>query len=228
LGVEDGERVFRLPGKPRTLAALNRLIAASAPPFAGSSRAVLGEGQPGAAIAFVGEQPGDQEDKEGRPFVGPAGRLLDKLMSQAGLARERAYLTNAVKHFKFEQPASAACTSAPQQERSNTTAGGSISNSTSSARALSSRWARALCALAGRTLSISAHRGPIAFGQRAGYVTVHPSMLLRIPDAVARRAERACFLSDLKRIRALAEAIPSAQPRSARRRSPAHAPPPAG
>lgn len=218
-----------MPGKPRTLAALNRIIAASAPPFEGSSRAVLGEGPTGAPIAFVGEQPGDQEDKQGRVFVGPAGRLLDGLMSQAGLARERVYLTNAVKHFKFEQRGKRRLHKRPTaREIEHYRWWLDLELDFVGPRIVVALGASAVRALAGRTLSISAHRGPITFGQRAGYVTVHPSMLLRIPEAAARRAARARFLSDLKRIRALAEASPSVQPRSARRRSPAHAPPPGG
>src|SRR5262245_13431130 len=91
------------PEDPPTLEALNRLIATSPPLVEGSTQAVLGEGPVGAALAFVGEQPGDQEDLQGRPFVGPAGQLLDHALAEAGIDRARCYLTNAVKHFKFEQ-----------------------------------------------------------------------------------------------------------------------------
>ena len=69
----------------------------------GGTRAVLGEGPVGAAIAFVGEQPGDQEDLQGRPFVGPAGQLLDRALAEVGIDRSEAYVTNAVKHFKYVQ-----------------------------------------------------------------------------------------------------------------------------
>ena len=89
--------------EPRTLAELNRLIAASPPFVAGGTKAVLGEGPIGASIALVGEQPGDQEDLQGRPFVGPAGQILNRAMAEAGLDRRSAYVTGAVKHFKFEQ-----------------------------------------------------------------------------------------------------------------------------
>ncbi|MBW4656550.1 MAG: hypothetical protein KME20_26435 [Kaiparowitsia implicata GSE-PSE-MK54-09C] len=88
---------------PRSLDELNANIARTEPLVPGATRAVLGEGPIGAAIAFVGEQPGDQEDREGRPFVGPAGQLLNRAMSEADMTRERVYVTNAVKHFKFEQ-----------------------------------------------------------------------------------------------------------------------------
>src|SRR5437660_11379468 len=67
------------------------------------TQVVFGEGAARAAVVFVGEQPGDQEDKAGKPFVGPAGRVLDEAMEQAGIPRDQAYVTNAVKHFKFEQ-----------------------------------------------------------------------------------------------------------------------------
>src|SRR3954470_14473283 len=89
--------------EPKTLDALNSMIAASKPLVPGATHAVLGEGPVGAAVAFVGEQPGDQEDRQGRPFVGPAGQLLDRAMAEAGLDRAHVYVTNAVKHFKFEQ-----------------------------------------------------------------------------------------------------------------------------
>ena len=89
--------------EPRSMTELNAALAASQPVVPGAARAVPGEGPVGALIAFVGEQPGDQEDRLGRPFVGPAGRLLDQAMADAGIDRKRVYLTNAVKHFKFEQ-----------------------------------------------------------------------------------------------------------------------------
>ena len=84
-----------------SLEAPNAEIAAAPPGVEGGTREVLGEGPVGAAIALVGEQPGDQEDLEGRPFVGPAGRLLDKALGDAGIDRRDAYVTNAVKHFRF-------------------------------------------------------------------------------------------------------------------------------
>ena len=88
---------------PASLADLNALIAAAPPMVEGGTRAVLGEGPVGAAIAFVGEQPGDQEDLQGRPFVGPAGQLFDRALTEAGIDRAEAYVTNAVKHFKYVQ-----------------------------------------------------------------------------------------------------------------------------
>ncbi len=87
--------------EPDSLEALNAIIARSEPLVPGATQAVLGEGPIGARIAFVGEQPGDQEDRQGRPFVGPAGQLLSRALEEAGIERSEAYLTNAVKHFKF-------------------------------------------------------------------------------------------------------------------------------
>lgn len=192
---------------PKTLKALNKLVAASPPPFEGSPRAIFGEGPLGAAVAFVGEQPGDQEDIQGRPFVGPAGLLLRRLMGEAGLPPEQSYLTNAVKHFKFEQRGKRRLHKRPTA--------GEIEHY---------RWwldleldivgpdlvvalgASAVRALAGRTLAIGANRGPASFNGRPGFITVHPSSLLRIPEAEQRRNARAEFLADLRRIRALSRA----------------------
>ena len=88
--------------QPKTLEELNALIERAGPLVPGATRPVFGEGPTG-AIAFVGEQPGDQEDLQGRPFVGPAGQLLTRAMADVGLDRRKVYLTNAVKHFKFEE-----------------------------------------------------------------------------------------------------------------------------
>ena len=190
---------------PSTLAALNKIIAAAEPLVPGATRAVLGEGPVGAAIAFVGEQPGDQEDLQGRPFVGPAGQLLDRAIAEAGIARARCYVTNAVKHFKFEQRGKKRIHKRP-------TAGevkhykwwlekelGFVEP-----RVVVALGATAVLALAGKPLSVTRSRGPAEFDGRAGYITVHPSYLLRLPDAEAKRREYAAFVRDLRRIGAMA------------------------
>ncbi len=87
--------------EPKTLEELNAIIAAAGPLVPGATQAVFGEGRAGAEIMFVGEQPGDQEDRQGLPFVGPAGRLLVQAVDEAGLDRDTLYVTNAVKHFSF-------------------------------------------------------------------------------------------------------------------------------
>jgi DNA polymerase len=191
--------------QPKTLRALNALISASRPLVKGATRAVLGEGPVGAAVAFVGEQPGDQEDLQGRPFVGPAGQLLDRAMAEAGLDRQTVYVTNAVKHFKFEQRGKRRIHQKP-------TAG----------EVRHYRWwlnqelrlvhpglvvalgATAVLALAGKSLAIARFRGPADFQGRAGFITVHPSYLLRIPDKVAKEHGYREFVRDLRSIRKLA------------------------
>jgi len=192
--------------EPRTLEELNRIIAASEPLVPGATRAVLGEGPVGADIAFVGEQPGDQEDLQGRPFVGPAGQLLDRALKQSGIDRRQAYLTNAVKHFKFE------LVGKKRLHRSPTA--GEIKHyrwwlerelDFVHPRLVVALGASAVQALAGKALPIGRNRGPIQFGERAGFVTVHPSYLLRIPDAAGRDAAYADFVRDLEAARKLVQ-----------------------
>jgi DNA polymerase len=191
--------------EPKTLNALNALIAASRPLVPGAKRAVLGEGPVGAGVAFVGEQPGDQEDRQGRPFVGPAGQLLDRAMAEAGLDRPSVYVTNAVKHFKFEQRGKRRIHQKP-------TAG----------EVKHYRWwldkelklvrpklvvalgATAVLALAGKALPIARFRGPADFSGRPGFITVHPSYLLRVPDRSAKEQGYRDFVRDLRSIRKLA------------------------
>src|ERR1700761_2350189 len=86
-----------------SLSAFYHLMESAEPMVKGGTRAVPGEGPLHPDIALVGEQPGDQEDLAGKPFVGPAGQILNKAMAEAGIDRSKAYVTNAVKHFKFEQ-----------------------------------------------------------------------------------------------------------------------------
>jgi DNA polymerase len=190
---------------PKTLKALNKLISAAEPLVPGADRAVLGEGPEGAEIAFVGEQPGDQEDLAGRPFVGPAGKLLDQAMEEAGIDRKSVYVTNAVKHFKFEQRGKRRIHQKPTM--------GEVKRY---------RWwlmkeldlvhpklvvalgGTAAAALTGKAVSVTKVRGKASFENRPGYITVHPSYLLRIPDADAKDEAYKDFVADLKRVRALA------------------------
>jgi uracil-DNA glycosylase family protein len=191
--------------EPKTLKALNTLIAASKPLVPGATRAVMGEGPIGAPVAFVGEQPGDQEDRQGRPFVGRAGQLLDRAMAEAGLDRARVYVTNAVKHFKFEQRGKRRIHQRP-------TAG----------EVKHYRWwldqelklvhpkvvvalgATAVLALAGKSFPITRSRGRADFDGRPGFITVHPSYLLRMPDRDEKQKAYGDFVRDLRSIRKLA------------------------
>jgi DNA polymerase len=186
---------------------LNAAIAASRPSGPGAPRAVLGEGPRGASIAFVGEQPGDQEDRQGRPFVGPAGHLLDRALGEAGIDRRSSYLTNAVKHFKFTQRGKRRIHQRP-------TAGEIRHDRWWLERELDfvnphvvvALGATAVLALAGKGLPISRNRGPTRFGERPGFITVHPSFLLRLPQEDERARAFEAFVADLRAVRRLASA----------------------
>jgi uracil-DNA glycosylase family protein len=198
--------LFASADAPRSLAELNRAIVASEPLMPGAGRAVLGEGPANSEIAFVGEQPGDQEDIQGRPFVGPAGRLLDRALEEAGIERKKVYITNAVKNFKYQMRGKRRIHQKP-------TAG----------EVKRYRWwldteldlvrpkivvalgSTAALALAGRSLAIGRNRGEVRFGERRGYVTVHPSYLLRIPEEAAKEDAYRDFVGDLRKIHRIAE-----------------------
>jgi len=165
-----------------------------------ATQVVFGEGPPNAAIMFVGEQPGDQEDLAGRPFVGPAGQLFDRAMAEAGLDRSTVYVTNAVKHFKFEPRGKrrihakpdtteiVACGHWLREERE-----------TVLPRLTVLMGATAVRAVMGRTMTITKERGrPMPLGNGQALVTVHPSYLLRLPDEDAKAREYALFVQDLK------------------------------
>jgi len=201
-----------MPGSdPATLDELNRLIAEAEPGVTGGGRAVLGEGPVGADIALVGEQPGDREDIEGHPFVGPAGQMLDRVLAEAGIDRSRAYVTNAVKHFKFVQRGKRRIHQKPTA--------GEVKHyrwwlqremDLVHPRLVVALGATAVLALAGKALPIGANRGETHFGEHAGYITVHPSSLLRIPDATAKQEAYRAFLADFRRIRTLVAQRPAA------------------
>jgi uracil-DNA glycosylase family protein len=168
---------------------------------------VFGEGPLDARIMFVGEQPGDQEDIAGRPFVGPAGAIFDAALEKAGIDRSTVYVTNAVKHFKFVQKGKrrihnkpdtdeiAACRWWIEHERELIRPPVTVALGATAARSL-----------IGKTVTIGKVRGePIALENGSEcWVTVHPSALLRMPDPEARREGRALFVRDLKRIKARA------------------------
>ncbi len=172
-----------------------------------ATQVVFGEGPADARIMLIGEQPGDQEDLAGRPFVGPAGQVLDRAMAEAGLDRRLVYVTNAVKHFKFEprgkrrihaKPGTSeivACKFWLELEREQIRPAITVMLGASAAQAVF-----------GRTVTISRERGrPIPLdGNTQGFVTVHPSYLLRLPDQAAKNREYAAFVEDLRRVAALA------------------------
>jgi len=172
-----------------------------------ATQTVFGEGPLNASIMFVGEQPGDQEDIAGRPFVGPAGALFDAALEKAGIDRSTVYVTNAVKHFKFVQKGKrrvhnkpnageiSACRWWIAHERALVRPPVTVALGATAARSL-----------IGKTVTISKIRGaPLALEDGGEcWVTVHPSSLLRMPDPEKRRESRALFLRDLKLIKARA------------------------
>lgn len=190
---------------PESLGDLNRLIQRSEPLVPGATQAVLGEGPEGAAIAIVGEQPGDQEDREGRPFVGPAGQLLTAALEEAGIDRGGLYLTNAVKHFKFVQRGKRRIHQSPTTGEVKhyrwwlMTELGFVRP-----RLVVALGATAALALSGRSVAVLRERGPMAFDGWNGFVTVHPSYLLRLPGDEERQRAQAEFVADLRRAAALA------------------------
>ena len=185
-----------------TLEELNQIISAAEPLVKGGTRAVLGEGPVAAAIALVGEQPGDQEDLAGRPFVGPAGQLLDRALAEAGLVRAQIYLTNAVKHFKFVERGKHRLHQKPTA--------GEIKHyrwwlmkelEIVRPRLVVALGGSAALALSGEAVSVTKSRGPARFADKEGYVTVHPSYLLRLPGEDAKRRGYQEFVADLKEVR---------------------------
>ncbi|MEV5496491.1 UdgX family uracil-DNA binding protein [Nonomuraea fuscirosea] len=165
--------------------------------FRNATQAVFGEGPRRARFMLVGEQPGDREDREGRPFVGPAGRILDRGLEEAGIARDDVYLTNAVKHFSFvprgkrrihQKPTAAeidACRPWLEVELSVVRPEVVVVLGATAARSL-----------LGREFKVTRQRGePVPLGDALAVATVHPSAVLRAPD---RDEAYAGFLADLR------------------------------
>jgi DNA polymerase len=166
----------------------------------GATQGVPGEGPARAAIMIVGEQPGDLEDLRGKPFVGPAGEMLDRAMAEAGLDREACYVTNAVKHFKHEMRG--------KRRLHKTPNAGEVSacrwwldseRRLVKPRLIVAMGATAARAVFGRPVSVLKERGQRLALDDGGQamVTVHPSYLLRLPDEASKKAAFADFVADL-------------------------------
>lgn len=171
------------------------------PLYKPATQIVFGEGPTDAKLFFVGEQPGDQEDMAGKPFVGPAGQVFNRAMTEAGIDRSTAYVTNAVKHFKFKPQGKRRI-----HERPNV---GEINHCrwwlTSEIKIVQPDLIVALGATAARSLTgkntaIGANRGQFLQSSEGVpvLVTIHPSYLLRLPDIETAEKERLAFVNDLK------------------------------
>jgi DNA polymerase len=171
-----------------------------------ATQGVPGEGPARAPMMLVGEQPGDQEDLAGQPFVGPAGQMLDRALKDAGVERGEAYVTNAVKHFKHELRGKRRLHKTP--DRSEVTAcRWWLDNERRLVRprVVVAMGGTAVLSVFGKAMPIMRNRGQ-AFqleDQAQGFVTVHPSFLLRIPDAADRKKAYADFVEDLAKAHAL-------------------------
>lgn len=166
-----------------------------------ATQTVFGEGGVRSKIMFIGEQPGDFEDREGHPFVGPAGTLLRKVMVQAGIDPKSAYITNAVKHFKFIERGKKRIHQKPKTiEIRACEPWLEAELRVVHPHIVVALGATAAQALLGSTFRLTKHRGEILSSPLAPRVlaTVHPSSILRAPDSETRRREMGKFLEDLK------------------------------
>jgi uracil-DNA glycosylase len=193
---------------PESLSALRKAAAQckACPLWQTGTQTVFGEGAAGSVVMFVGEQPGDREDREGRPFVGPAGRVLDEALAAAGIDRELAYVTNAVKHFKWQargkrrihaKPAwseLAACR--PWLDAELAAVGPKV---------LVCLGATAAQSLLGRQFRVTRQRGEWIESDLAEHVTatIHPSSILRQRDDESRHTEMESFVRDLSKVAAV-------------------------
>ncbi len=165
-----------------------------------ATQTVFGEGPEGARVVLVGEQPGDREDVEGRPFVGPAGRELDRGLVAAGIDRGEVYVTNAVKHFKFEERGKRRIHQTPRQiELKACRPWLDEEIEVLAPEAVMALGATAAKALFGPSFRVSRERGQLVESDMAPVVsaTIHPSAILRTRGEEEREAEREAFAKDL-------------------------------
>ena len=201
----DGTKTWRPAPVPETASLTKLRDAARAcracPLYQNATQTVFGEGPKGATVMFLGEQPGDQEDLAGKPFIGPAGKLLDRALTEAGINRHEVYVTNTVKHFKWEprgkrrihkKPSSrdiAACRPWFEAELEIVRPAVLVCLGSTAAQAIF-----------GSSFRITRERGKVLKSDLANRVltTVHPSSILRQLDGEARQREYALFVADLR------------------------------
>jgi uracil-DNA glycosylase len=166
-----------------------------------ATQTVFGEGRKSSRVMLVGEQPGDKEDLAGEPFVGPAGRELDRGLEAAGIARADAYVTNVVKHFKFEERGRRRIHQTPKRFEIDACKPWLEEElKVVKPEALVLLGATAAKALLGSSFKVTQHRGELLDSDLAPVVTatIHPSAILRGPDDATRQAEREAFAEDLR------------------------------
>jgi uracil-DNA glycosylase len=169
----------------------------------GATQTVFGEGRVDARVVLVGEVPGDREDREGHPFVGPAGRELDEALEEVGIDRGEAYVTNVVKHFKFEQRGKRRIHQTPKRfEIDACSPWLQAELELTKPEALITLGATAGKALFGSSFRVTRQRGELLDSELAPIVsaTIHPSAILRAPDDEARMQQRAAFRADLANV----------------------------
>ncbi len=171
--------------------------------YAHATQAVFGEGPNSAEILFIGEQPGDEEDRQGHPFVGPSGKLLDRALADAGIDRSVTYVTNAVKHFKFEERGKRRLHKKPNTlEIRACRPWLEAEINLIQPRIIVCLGATAAQAIFGSSYRLTKERGQFVENSWAPNVTstVHPSSILRAPDDEQRHLEYEKFVADLKKV----------------------------
>lgn len=168
-----------------------------------ATQTVFGEGAQKSTLMFVGEQPGDREDIEGKPFVGPAGRVLDEALAEAGIERSRVYVTNAVKHFRWVQRGKRRLHEKPNNQQVRACRPWLEAEIESvRPRLLVLMGATAAQSLLGPAFRVTQHRGKVVatpLGVPA-VATVHPSSILRSPDDASRAEAMAAFVTDMRAV----------------------------
>ena len=203
--LETGTAAPLVPERP-TLLKLREAAAEckACPLWKTGTQTVFGEGERTAKVMFVGEQPGNDEDLQGKPFVGPAGKLLDQALEEAGINRDEVYVTNMVKHFKWEPKGKRRIHKKPNaREIAACRPWLEAELEVVKPEVLVCLGATAAQGLLGHDFRVSQQRGELIESELAPHVmaTVHPSSILRAPDDETRRAERKRFVEDLKKLK---------------------------
>jgi uracil-DNA glycosylase family protein len=205
-----------IPARP-TLASLDRAAqrCTACDLYKKATQAVVGAGARDAAAFFIGEQPGDQEDLAGKPFVGPAGRVLDECLAEAGIPREEAFVTNAVKHFKWEPRGKRRIHAKPTMGEVRACRPWLEAElALVKPQVIVCLGATAAQTMMGPKFKLTQERGRFFETPWAPWLTatIHPSAILRMPDQIKRREAREQFIEDLRLVATRLKAV-AAQPR---------------